>query len=149
MNKLKKKKRKNQDENLVIDLNKSDDVELMDIEKGSYNMRDFIAPPSMQRGELDYMTVGKQYVRNFVMQGFPNQVYVYWLDALFNSEAEIDTMIHIEPANDREALDSLTAKITQYEAQLATENERGNIRNVTRLGDAIQGLYEEIGRAHV
>lgn len=140
---MKKKKRKNQDENLVIDLNKSDDVELMDIEKGSYNMRDFIAPPSMQRGELDYMTVGKQYVRNFVMQGFPNQVYVYWLDALFNSEAEIDTMIHIEPANDREALDSLTAKITQYEAQLATENERGNIRNVTRLGDAIQGLYEE------
>ena len=74
-------------------MNKSDDVELMDIEKGSYNMRDFIAPPSMQRGELDYMTVGKQYVRNFVMQGFPNQVYVYWLDALFNSEAEIDTMI--------------------------------------------------------
>lgn len=138
------RKKKNVEEETVIDLNEQDDVdELMDIEKGSYSIRDFIAPPSMQRGELDYLTVGNQYVRNFVMQGFPNQVYVGWLNELFNSESDIDTMIHIEPANDREALDSLTAKITQYEAQLATEQERGNIRNVTRLGDAIQGLYEE------
>lgn len=140
---LKKKKQTPEDE-LYMDLNveeNSDD--LIDIDKGSYNLKDFIAPPSFDRSDIDSIIVGKQYVRNFVMQGFPNQVYVGWLNALYNSDSEIDTMIHIEPSDDRAALDALTAKITQFEAQLATENERGNIRNVTRLGDAIQGLYEE------
>lgn len=141
---MKKKKKQMMDDELYIDLNQdnsSDD--LIDVDKGSYNIKDFIAPPSMDRSDVDHIIVGKQYVRNFVMQGFPNQVYVGWLNALYNSEMEIDTMIHIEPADDRAALDALTAKITQFEAQLATENERGNIRNVTRLSDAIAGLYEE------
>lgn len=141
---MKKKKKQTMDDELYIDLNQdnsSDD--LIDVDKGSYNIKDFIAPPSMDRSDVDHIIVGKQYVRNFVMQGFPNQVYVGWLNALYNSEMEIDTMIHIEPADDRAALDALTAKITQFEAQLATENERGNIRNVTRLSDAIAGLYEE------
>lgn len=141
---MRKKKKQTMDDELYIDLNQdnsSDD--LIDVDKGSYNIKDFIAPPSMDRSDVDHIIVGKQYVRNFVMQGFPNQVYVGWLNALYNSEMEIDTMIHIEPADDRAALDALTAKITQFEAQLATENERGNIRNVTRLSDAIAGLYEE------
>jgi len=141
---MRKKKKQTMDDELYMDLNQdnsSDD--LIDVDKGSYNIKDFIAPPSMDRSDVNHIIVGKQYVRNFVMQGFPNQVYVGWLNALYNSEMEIDTMIHIEPADDRAALDALTGKITQFEAQLATENERGNIRNVTRLSDAIAGLYEE------
>ena len=141
---MRKKKKQTMDDELYMDLNQdnsSDD--LIGVDKGSYNIKDFIAPPSMDRSDVNHIIVGKQYVRNFVMQGFPNQVYVGWLNALYNSEMEIDTMIHIEPADDRAALDALTGKITQFEAQLATENERGNIRNVTRLSDAIAGLYEE------
>ena len=141
---MKKKKRQELNEELYMDLNESSSSdELIDVDKGSYNLKDFIAPPSLDRSDFEHLVVGKQYVRNFVMQGFPNQVYVGWLNALYNAEAEIDTMIHVEPADDRAALDALTAKITQFEAQLATEQERGNIRNVTRLGDAIQDLYEE------
>lgn len=138
-----KKKVKATDE-IIIDTSKKEmngsDIQL---EKGVYNLKDYIAPASMDRGNIDYLVVGKQYVRNFVVQGFPTQVWVGWLDAIYNSDSDIDTSIHIEPADDRQALDALTAKITQFEAQLATETEKGNIRNVTRLGDAIQGLYEE------
>lgn len=141
---MKKKKRQELNEELYMDLNESPSSdELIDVDKGSYNLKDFIAPPSLDRSDFGHLVVGNQYVRNFVMQGFPNQVYVGWLNALYNAEAEIDTMIHVEPTDDRAALDALTAKITQFEAQLATEQERGNIRNVTRLGDAIQDLYEE------
>lgn len=141
---MKKKKRQELNEELYMDLNESPSSdELIDVDKGSYNLKDFIAPPSLDRSDFGHLVVGNQYVRNFVMQGFPNQVYVGWLNALYNAAAEIDTMIHVEPADDRAALDALTAKITQFEAQLATEQERGNIRNVTRLGDAIQDLYEE------
>jgi len=139
----KNKKQKMEEERFIDQTYQKQEFDHISIENGAYNLKDFIAPPSIERGELDYLTVGKQYVRNFVMQGFPNQVYVGWLDTLYNSDAEIDTMLHIEPADDRMALDSLTAKITQFEAQLATETEKGNIRNVTRLGDAIADLYEE------
>ena len=138
-----KKKLKNTDE-IIIDTSKKDkNGSDINLEKGVYNLKDYIAPTSVDRSNIDYLVVGKQYVRNFVMQGFPNQVWVGWLDTIYNSDSDIDTTIHIEPADDRQALDALTAKITQFEAQLATETEKGNIRNVTRLGDAIQGLYEE------
>ena len=142
---MRKKKKQELEEELYMNINDDENTEDgIDIDKGSYNIKDFIAPPSVERSNLDYLVIGKQYVRNFVMQGFPNQVYVGWLNALYNStDQEIDTMIHVEPSDDRAALDALTAKITQFEAQLATENERGNIRNITRLSDAIQGLYEE------
>lgn len=115
----------------------------VDIDKGKYDLKDFIAPASIERNEIDHIKIGKQYVRNFIMQGFPNQVYIGWLDVLYNSDSDIDTMIHIQPSDDRAALDALTAKITQFEAQLATETEKGNIRNITRLQDTIQGLYDE------
>lgn len=113
------------------------------IERGMYGVKDFIAPPSFDRSNPDYLMVGKQYVRTFMMQGFPQQAYVGWLNSLYNYEGDMDTVIHIEPADDREALDALTMKITQFEAQLATEQEKGNIRNLTRLRDAIEGLYIE------
>ena len=141
---MRKKNKKQQVDEIVIDTSKkTTNGSDINLDKGVYNLKDYIAPPSIDRSEIDYIKIGKQYVRNFVMQGFPNQVWVGWLDSIFNSDSDIDTAIHIEPADDRQALDALTAKITQYEAQLATENERGNIRNITRLGDAIQGLYEE------
>ena len=117
--------------------------EKVDLDRGMYSLKDFIAPESIERDQIDYIKVGKQYVRNFIMQGFPNQVYIGWLDLLYNSDSDIDTMIHVEPSDDRHALDSLTAKITQFEAQLATETEKGNIRNITRLQDIIQDLYDE------
>lgn len=140
-----KKKQKKQEspknKEILIDTNESEVGEKELIERGMVSMKDLLAPPSIDRSNPDYLMVGKKYVRNFVMQGFPRQVYVGWLNDIFNYET--DTMLHIEPADDREALDALTVKITQFEAQLATEEEKGSIRNSTRLRDIIQGLYEE------
>lgn len=138
-----KKKVKVTDEIIIDTSKKESNGNEIKLEKGVYNLKDYLAPASIDRSNIDYIVVGKQYVRNFVVQGFPTQVWVGWLDSIYNSDSDIDTAIHIEPADDRQALDALTAKITQFEAQLATETEKGNIRNVTRLGDAIQGLYEE------
>ena len=66
-----------------------------------------------------------------------------WLDDLFNSEGDMDTAIYVQPADDREALDELTAKITQFEAQLDIEMKRGNIRNITKLQATIEQLYDQ------
>lgn len=130
---------------IVLDLNKAEnekaDENLLD--KGMYSLKDLIAPSSFDRSNPDYMMVGKKYVRSFIMQGFPQQVQVTWLNDLYNYEGDMDAVLHIEPSDDRKALLDLTKKITQFESQLAIEQEKGNIRNLTRLRDTIVGLYEE------
>lgn len=55
----------------------------------------------------------------------------------------MDTAINVEPADDRRALDDLTKKITQYQAQLMIEEERGSITSSSELRNKIQFLYDE------
>lgn len=139
-----KKKKKQKNEDIVIDTSKKEHLESTNLyEKGMYSLKDLIAPASFDRSNPEYLIVGKKYVRNFIMQGFPQQAYISWLDEIYNYNGDMDTIIHIDPCDDRVALDALTAKITQFEAQLATETEKGDIRNITRLRDTVQGLYDE------
>ena len=112
-------------------------------EKGVGDMKDFISPPSFERNHEDHLKAGNKYVRSFVMTGFPANVSVGWLDTLFHGEADTDVMIHINPADDRTALDEMTNKITQFEAQLHVEQEKGSIRNITVLSNKIASLYAQ------
>jgi type IV secretory pathway VirB4 component len=111
--------------------------------RGIRTVKDLFAPPSFDRGNEGYMKVGNKYVRSFVMNGFPANVSVGWLDQLFNFDGDMDTAIYVEPTDERAALDELTAKITQFEAQLQMEMQKGNIRNITRLKNIVTQLYDQ------
>lgn len=142
--KKQKKSKKKQDE-MVFDLDgqdiKSDNIRTLD--DGTGTVKDFIAPPSFERGEADHMKVGEKYVRNFIMKGYPLNASIGWLDQLYNYEGDMDVAVNVEPADERLALEELTGKITQYEAQLMNEREKGSIRNITKLQSDIQRLYEQ------
>ncbi|ADO59555.2 conjugal transfer protein TraC (plasmid) [Paenibacillus polymyxa SC2] len=111
--------------------------------KGIRTVKDLFAPPSFDRGNESYMKVGNKYVRSFIMNGFPANVSVGWLDQLFNYDGDMDTAIYVEPTDERTALDELTAKITQFEAQLQMEYQKGNIKNITRLKNNVTQLYDQ------
>lgn len=113
------------------------------LRKGSRTLKDFIAPSSIERGSFDHLMIGNKYVRSFVLNGYPSIVRIGWLDDLINSDADMDTAIHVLPADERGALDELTNKITQFEAQLDIESKKGNIRNITKLQATIQQLYDQ------
>lgn len=113
------------------------------IGKGTRSVKDLIAPPSFDRSNPDYIKVGNKYVRSFVINGYPSIISVGWLDDIYSYDGDIDTAIYVEPADERGALDELTNKITQFEAQLASEREKGNIRNTTRLTNMIHKLYQQ------
>lgn len=113
------------------------------LKKGARDIKDFIAPSSFNRSNESYMTVGDKYCRSFVVNGFPSLVQVGWLDDLFNFSGEMDTSLFIVPANERDALEELTNKITQFEAQLIVEREKGNIKNITKLQDTVDQLYAQ------
>lgn len=116
------------------------------IGRGVYSLKDFIAPASFDRSSKYHLKVGEKYARSFVMTGFPSVAQVGWLDELYHFEGDMDTALYIEPADEREALDELTNKITQFEAQYDLENRKGNIRNTTRLQNLIQELYQQRAR---
>jgi len=106
-------------------------------------LKDMIAPPSFDRSNPDHMQVGSKFARNLIVAGFPRQIAVGWANALYNYEGDLDLVIHINPMDERTALDELTSKITQFEAQYATELEKGSNRNITRLRTQIEDLYQE------
>ena len=113
------------------------------LKRGSRDLKDFIAPPSFSRENKGFLTIGSKYSRSFAVNGYPSLVSVGWLDNLYNFSGEMDTSLFIVPADERGALDELTNKITQFEAQLLVERERGNIKNITKLQDTIEQLYTQ------
>lgn len=109
---------------------------------GDRNVKDFIAV-DVDRTSEEYMKVGGKYVRSFLLNGYPSIVQVGWLEDLYSFDGDVDTVIHVMPSDERGALDQLTAKITQFEAQLEMESKKGNIRNITSLQDKISSLVAQ------
>lgn len=144
MAKTKKNKVSKKKNTEVVFLDESNDVQESRIfEKGVGDMKDFIAPASFERNHHEYLKAGDKFVRSFVMTGFPANVQVGWLDNLFNGDSDTDVAIYVNPADDRTALDELTNKITQFEAQLHIEEEKGSIRNTSILRNKVSSLYAQ------
>lgn len=145
---LKKKKKTNSTNSENLKRKKKEKIDENGIEynalgRGMRTIKDLFAPPSFDRSNPDYMKVGNKYVRSFVLNGYPSNVSVGWLDSVYNYDGDMDTAFYIEPADERDALNELTNKITQFEAQLSAELEKGSIKNVTRLRNNIEELYQQ------
>lgn len=139
-----KKKKDSRKEVLTEDTLGTDaNVNSNDLSIGVPTLKDLMAPPSMDRSHSDHLIIGNKYVRNFLVAGYPKMIGVGWADAIYNYDGDLDLAIHVTPMDERNALDELTNKITQFEAQLSTEIEKGSNRNITRLQTQIQELYAE------
>lgn len=109
-------------------------------------VKDLFAPFDItipEDNNANSIIVNNKYIRSYVMQGYPSMVSIGWLDAIYNYNGNIDTAIYVEPADDRKAQDELTKKITQYQAQLAIEEDKGRVTHTTELMNKIQELYAE------
>lgn len=113
------------------------------LQNGVPTIKDLVAPPSFDRSHDDYIRAGNKYVRSFIISGFPKAIQVGWADSIYNYEGDMDAALHIIPTDERQALDELTNKITQFQAQLDSEYERGSNRDITRLQAQIEELIAE------
>lgn len=135
------------DTNISIDKlniqNSERNIDTSVLDNGDRDIKDFFAPVSFDRTDETCIKVGSKYIRSFVLNGYPSMVGIGWLDNLFSYDGDMDTSIYIEPSDERIALEDLTNKITQLEAQLSTEYEKCNNRYVTKLKNDITNLYRE------
>jgi conjugal transfer ATP-binding protein TraC len=109
-------------------------------QKGITALRDFIAPSSLEfKGK--FFQLGTRYARTFYVYGYPRQVYTGWLSSMVNLDEVIDLSIVIQPVKSEVVLDNLRKKVSQLEAGIQIDSEKGKVRDPGKQA-AIQDAEE-------
>jgi type IV secretory pathway VirB4 component len=97
-------------------------------QKGITALRDFIAPSSLEFNGT-YFQLGTRYARTYYIYGYPRQIYTGWLSGLVNLDEVIDLSIYIYPVESQAVLENLRKKVTQLEAGIQIDSEKGRVRD--------------------
>ena len=108
--------------------------------KGITALRDFIAPSSIEFNS-SYFRLGTRFARTYYVYGYPRQVYTGWLSGLVNIDEVMDISMYIYPVESQVVLENLRKKVTQLEAGLELDSERGKVRDPGKQA-AIQDAEE-------
>ena len=108
--------------------------------KGITALRDFIAPSSLEFNS-SYFQLGTRLARTYYVYGYPRQLYTGWLSAMVNLDEVIDLSMFIYPVESQVVLDNLRKKVTQLEAGIQIDSEKGRVRDPAKQA-AIQDAEE-------
>jgi conjugal transfer ATP-binding protein TraC len=97
-------------------------------QKGITALRDFIAPSSLEFFGTHFQ-LGTQYARTYYVYGYPRQIYTGWLSSLVNLDEVIDLSMFVYPVESQVVLENLRKKVTQLEAGLQIDAEKGRVRD--------------------
>ena len=106
--------------------------------KGMTTLRDLIAPSSLEIHST-YFRIGTKYGRTLYIYGYPRELYTGWLSGLINIDQVLDISMFIYPVETEIVLNILRKKVTQLEADMALNSEKGKVRDPAReaaLADA-------------
>ena len=109
-------------------------------QKGVTALRDFIAPSSLVY-ENSYFHIGTRFARTFYVYGYPRQVFTGWLSSMVNLDEVMDLSIYVYPVESQVVLENLRKKVTQLEAGLQIDAEKGRTRDPGKQA-AIQDAEE-------
>ncbi len=96
--------------------------------KGVSTLRDLIAPSSIEI-HSSYFRLGTKYGRTLYIYGYPRQIYTGWLSSLINIDEVLDVSVYIYPVESQVVLNNLRKKVTQLEASMSLNSEKGRIRD--------------------
>lgn len=96
--------------------------------KGITALRDFIAPSSIEFNST-FFQLGTRFARTYYVYGYPRQLYTGWLSAMVNIDEIIDLSMFIYPVESQVVLENLRKKVTQLEAGIQIDNEKGRVRD--------------------
>jgi conjugal transfer ATP-binding protein TraC len=96
--------------------------------QGITAVRDFVAPSSIEF-ESAQMKIGTRYARTLYVYGYPRQIYTGWLSPIINMDEEIDLSMFIYPVESQVVLRNLRKKVTQLEASININQEKGKVRD--------------------
>lgn len=97
-------------------------------QKGITALRDFIAPSSLEFSSTHFQ-LGTRYARTYYVYGYPRQLYTGWLSSMVNLDEVIDMSLYIYPVESQVVLENLRKKVTQLEAGIQIDSEKGRVRD--------------------
>ena len=97
-------------------------------QKGVTALRDFIAPSSLEYTSTHFQ-IGTRLARTYYIYGFPRQVFTGWLSSMVNLDEVIDLSMFIYPVESQVVLENLRKKVSQLEAGLQIDSEKGRVRD--------------------
>lgn len=97
-------------------------------QKGITALRDFIAPSSIELNSA-YFQLGTRVARTYYVYGYPRQLYTGWMAPMVNLDEVMDISIFIYPVESQVVLDNLRKKVTQLEAGIQIDAEKGRVRD--------------------
>jgi type IV secretory pathway VirB4 component len=112
---------------------------------GITTLRDLISPSSLEM-HSSYFRLGTKYGRTLYVYGYPRQLSTGWTSPLINIDEVIDISMYIYPVESAVVLKNLRKKVTQLEASMSLNSEKGRVRDPeleAALSDAEQ-LRDEI-----
>ena len=95
---------------------------------GVRTLRDFIAPSSIEL-HSDHFRLGSKYGRTMYVYGYPRQIYTGWLSSVINIDEVLDICMFIYPVDTQIVLNNLRKKVTQLEATMNINTEKGRVRD--------------------
>ena len=95
--------------------------------KGITALRDFIAPSSLEYFG-NYFRIGTKFARTYYVYGYPRQLYTGWLSSMINLDEVLDMSIVIQPVDSQVVLNNLRKKVSQLEAGIQIDTEKGKVR---------------------
>jgi type IV secretory pathway VirB4 component len=97
-------------------------------QKGVTALRDFIAPSSLELSSSHFQ-IGTRYARTYYVYGYPRQLYTGWLGSMVNLDEVMDMSMYIYPVESQVVLENLRKKVTQLEAGIQIDSEKGRVRD--------------------
>ncbi len=108
--------------------------------KGITALRDFIAPSSLEL-QSSFFQLGTRFARTYYVYGYPRQIYTGWLGGMINIDEVMDISMYIYPVESQVVLENLRKKVTQLEAGIMIDQEKGRVRDPAKEA-AIQDAEE-------
>lgn len=96
--------------------------------KGMTTLRDLIAPSSLEI-HSSHFRIGTKYGRTMYIYGYPRELYTGWLSGLINIDQVIDISMFVYPVETEVVLNNLRKKVTQLEADMSINAEKGKTRD--------------------
>ncbi|HXR50329.1 MAG TPA: conjugal transfer protein TraC [Verrucomicrobiae bacterium] len=97
-------------------------------QKGVTALRDFIAPSSLEFSSTHFQ-LGTRYARTYYVYGYPRQLYTGWLSGMVNLDEVMDMSLYVYPVESQVVLENLKKKVTQLEAGIQLDSEKGRVRD--------------------
>ena len=97
-------------------------------EQGTNTLRDLISPSSIEI-HSDYFRLGTKYGRTLYIYGYPRSLYTGWISPIINIDEVVDISMYIYPVETAVVMKNLRTKVTQLEASMNLNAEKGKVRD--------------------